>query len=148
MNAGLAIMIAANGVLAVGHKDNSDNAGVIFVGLYMLLFAAILFSYEALQLCPFETLDLIYKKNFGFLYGVIGKSMFLLLYVRGKKYCSRDNRVATSVGIMAFGVGDYPSWSIGTGILSCSWAVAQILAYIWVSQINVFLEESAYFMRP
>ena len=78
-NLGLALMVACNGVLAVGHKSNSDDAGVIFVGIYMIIFASILILYEMIQICPMEQVDLLYKRNFGFLYGTFGKCFYFLL---------------------------------------------------------------------
>jgi hypothetical protein len=39
----------------------------------MLLFAALLFIFEAVQICPCEMFDNIIKRNFGFFYGVFGK---------------------------------------------------------------------------
>lgn len=79
MNTGVGLMVATNGALAVGHKDNSNDADVIFIGIYMVIFAAILMVFEVLQLCPVQSLDNIYKRNFGFLYGVFGKCFYLLL---------------------------------------------------------------------
>jgi hypothetical protein len=39
----------------------------------MLLFAALLFIFEAVQICPWAPIDNILKRNFGFFYGVLGK---------------------------------------------------------------------------
>jgi len=82
MNIGMMFFLSVVGALAiasVGSADSTDATGLIFVGLYLLIFASILFIYEIIQLLPFEALDLFYKKNFGFLYGPIGKGMFILL---------------------------------------------------------------------
>lgn len=76
-NLGLSIMTAASGALAV--KNAGSDAGVGFVGLYLILFSAILFTYEAIQIRPCEALDNIYKRNFGFLYGMNGKCIYILL---------------------------------------------------------------------
>ena len=72
-------MIAANAVFAMGHKSNSSNVGILFVGAYMIIFSFFLGIYELIQLCPIEALDLIMKKNMGFLYGAFGKSSYLVL---------------------------------------------------------------------
>lgn len=50
------------------------------MGVYMILFSGLLFSFEVLQICSCcETLDILYKKNFGFFYGVIGKASYMIL---------------------------------------------------------------------
>ena len=78
-NFGLAICLAANGVMAMGHNSNKDNAGVLFVAGYMIIFGFILGMYELLQLCTIESVDLMLKKNVGFLYGAWGKCFYLFL---------------------------------------------------------------------
>lgn len=79
INLGLSFMVAATGAIAVGDVNNVDDSGQVFVGLYIILFSAILFTFEVLQLKPNSKLDDIFKKNFGFLYGNIGKPCYLLL---------------------------------------------------------------------
>ena len=60
--------------------SNSINDGaVVFVGLYMILFSAILVGYEFAQFRPDSSLDKLLKKNVGFLYGPIGKSVYIIL---------------------------------------------------------------------
>ena len=72
-------MISATGALAVGGANSASDAGAAFVGIYMVLFAGILFVHEVVQIFPMEYIDTVLKKNFGFLYGYIGKSCYLLL---------------------------------------------------------------------
>ncbi len=79
LNIGFMLFLAAVGALGVGASNNIDDTGVIFVGIYMILFAAIEFIFEISQVMPWEALDTFIKKNFGFLYGMIGKGMFITL---------------------------------------------------------------------
>lgn len=79
MNLGLMIFMAATGALGIGGSDNVDDTGVVFVGIYLIVFAAILTFFEIAQLCPGGRLDEFVKRNFGFLYGNIGKGLFLVL---------------------------------------------------------------------
>ena len=79
MTLGLSIFMAAVGALGVGGSTSVNDTGVVFVGLYMIVFAAIIFIYEISQILPSKTLDMFMKRNFGFLYGYIGKGLFLLL---------------------------------------------------------------------
>lgn len=53
----------------------------VFVGVYMLCFSIMLITFEVIQLQPVEALDHMYQRNFGFLYGVKGKGLFIILYV-------------------------------------------------------------------
>lgn len=72
-------MVAATGALGVKDSNSVNDTGVIFVGIYLIVFAAILFAYEMAQICPIEAFDLPMKRNFGFLYGPNGKGLYMLL---------------------------------------------------------------------
>lgn len=76
---GIAVMMAATGALVVAKADSVNDTGIVFIGLYMCLFAAILFCYELIQIKPIEKLDGIYKENFGFLYGPNGRGIYMFL---------------------------------------------------------------------
>ena len=79
------VLLAFTG--AVGIKQSSDtnakeSASIIFVGIYMIVFAATLFIYELLKIFPVSIsayTDSIFKKNFGFLYGPYGRSFYLVM---------------------------------------------------------------------
>ena len=45
----------------------------------MFFFAALLFVFEGVQIKNIETVDHIFRRNFGFLYNVMGKSFFIIL---------------------------------------------------------------------
>ncbi len=79
MNLGSSIFMAATGALGVGSANSINDTGTIFVGIYMILFAAVLFTFEVAQFCAGSSIDNIMKRNFGFLYGYIGKGLFILL---------------------------------------------------------------------
>lgn len=76
---GVSVMMAACGALVVNTADSVNDTGVVFIGVYMCLFAAILFCYELIQLKPIEKLDGVYKENFGFLYGPNGRGIYMFL---------------------------------------------------------------------
>ena len=74
-NLGIPVFLAytgAMGLLALT-SYNSDSTATVFQSIYMLLFAALLFIFEAVQICPCEPVDNVLKRNFGFFYGVFGK---------------------------------------------------------------------------
>jgi hypothetical protein len=75
-NLGICVFMAATGALGVKFSAGVTDTGNAFVGVYMCLFAAILFSFEIIQLYPCDAIDGFYKRNFGFLYGVMGKSAY------------------------------------------------------------------------
>jgi hypothetical protein len=79
MNLGLGVCVLFNGLMALGHKSNTDNVGVLFIATYMVIFSSILVAYEMIQICPIQCIDVPFKKNFGFLYGCYGKCAYLLL---------------------------------------------------------------------
>jgi hypothetical protein len=76
---GAAVMMACAGALGIKNANNVNDTGLVFIGLYMHIFAAILFCYEAIQIRPCDVLDTFYKRNFGFLYGPNGKGAYLIL---------------------------------------------------------------------
>ena len=63
----------------IAGSDSINDSAVVFVGLYMILFSAILVGYELAQCRPASSLDNLLKKNVGFLYGPIGKSVYIIL---------------------------------------------------------------------
>ena len=76
---GTGLLMAFTGVSAIMKVDSSGDAGELFIGLYMILFAIILFMYEVICIKSIEVLENFYAKNFGFLYGPLGKSAYLFL---------------------------------------------------------------------
>ena len=67
------------GALGIGESNSVNDTGTVFVGLYMIVFAGIVVVFEISQILPSQTLDLFMKKNFGFLFGYIGKGLFFIL---------------------------------------------------------------------
>jgi len=112
-NLGFMVFLAATGALGVGSADSINDTGDIFVGIYMVLFAAIVFIYEISQFCPNTSLDTFMKRNFGYLYGVIGKGLFILF-----------------MGVLAFGLSSPRSLAIACGVLVCAWGPVQIAVYL------------------
>lgn len=77
INLGIPTFLAytgASGLVAIQSYDTSSTA-IVFQSIYMLAFAALLFIFEATQICPCERFDTILKRNYGFLYGPFGKGI-------------------------------------------------------------------------
>ena len=106
LNVGLPVTLALVGAYGIKESTNIDDAQVVFMGIYLILFAAILFIFEFLQLLPLESLDLMYKKNFGYLYGVNGKGMYTLLIgifafgLTGESVTTTTSELAQAIGIL------------------------------------------------
>ena len=49
-----------------------------FLSAYMVIFAALLFLYEFIWWQPIASLNIIFRKNFGFFYGLRGKGFYLI----------------------------------------------------------------------
>ncbi len=56
-----------------------DKSGKIFVAVYMFFFASMLFFFELNQIRHVEYVDLLFKRNLGFLYSSTGHAFFLIL---------------------------------------------------------------------
>jgi cytochrome c biogenesis protein CcdA len=78
-NIGMMVFLAAVGALGMGSATSINDTGLIFVGLYLIIFAGLVFFYELSQVLKWERMDDFMKQNFGFLYGVNGKSLFILM---------------------------------------------------------------------
>jgi polyferredoxin len=53
--------------------ETNNNTSIAFMGIYMIIFAALMFIYECCVICPISIVDNWMKKNFGFMYGPIGR---------------------------------------------------------------------------
>ena len=69
--------MASTGAIGIKNAGSVEDTGTVFVGLYLILFASILFIYELAQVCPCSALDNLWKRNFGFLYGPNGKGLYM-----------------------------------------------------------------------
>lgn len=113
VNMAACVMEAACGALGIGQTSSVAETAYVFVGLYMILFAGIIFLYELIQIRPCGYVDEVWKKNFGFLYGVGGKCCFVIF-----------------MGILAFGLSEkIYAMSMSTGILIAVWGFLQGVVY-------------------
>jgi len=92
----------------------ATSANTVVVGLYILLFSLILLVYEIVQVgtkcCTnrLDWIDLLWKKNFGFLYGPLGRGAYVMF-----------------VGALMFGISG--SLATGAAIFCIIWGIALIL---------------------
>ena len=109
INLGLMVMMSATGVLGIKNSSSISDTSVVIVGLYMILFAAVLAIYEIIQIYPCSLIDLVYKKNFGFLYGLMGKSGFTIF-----------------MAVLSFGITNPQQLACATGWLSVLLSIAAL----------------------
>ena len=76
---GMCVMNSSVAALCISEADDAEDADQVFLGIYMILFAIIIFLYEVSQIGPIQFLDNFYSKNFGFLYNPLGKGCYLFL---------------------------------------------------------------------
>ena len=80
MNMGLAALMSALGVLTIiqVHRTGIGDLSEPFLAFYMILFAVLLFIYELMWWSPVPKLNKDMRKNFGFMYGLRGKGLYLI----------------------------------------------------------------------
>ena len=98
INMALMMMMSATGVLGIKNSSSVTDVSAVIVGLYMILFAAMLAIFELIQIYPCSTIDFLYKKNFGFLYGMMGKSGFTIF-----------------MAVLSFGITNPQQLAVATG---------------------------------
>jgi hypothetical protein len=77
---GLSVMMGALGVLTLieVHYTGLTDFSEPFLAAYMILFALLLFVYELMWWQPIPWINKSLRKNFGFLYGLRGKGLYLI----------------------------------------------------------------------
>jgi hypothetical protein len=117
---GLCASMTALGVLALMRNRNIQDFSEWFIASYMIFFSALLFVYEAMWWCTIGPLNKVIRKNFGFMYKIIGKALYLIL-----------------VGLLCIGVSsemlgdlDWLRWftGIGWGLTGIGLIAVQIMS--------------------
>lgn len=68
----------ALGVLGIINFSNGNDIAELFVSIYMMLFASLLAAYELMWWVTIDKLNKSMRKNFGFLYGIKGKALYMI----------------------------------------------------------------------
>jgi hypothetical protein len=110
MNIGLSVMMAALGVLTIisVHENGVGDLAEPFLASYMILFAALLFFYELMWWRPLPGINKSLRKNFGFLYGLRGKGLYLIFVAclclgLGQDASVKEMNYATGAAFLAGG---------------------------------------------
>ncbi len=75
---GLCAAMIALGVFVFLDNLQVQDFAEWFIGGYMILFALLLLSYELMWWCTIPSLNRVIRKNFGFIYKVNGKALYLI----------------------------------------------------------------------
>ena len=110
LNIGLAAMMASLGILTLIeiHKNGIGDFSEPFLACYMVMFAVLLFVYECMWWKAIPGLNKTLRKNFGFLYGIRGKGLYLIFVAFLCLGLGKDASVATlnwSTGIAYLAAG-------------------------------------------
>ena len=119
---GLGVMMGATGVLGIQNAEDAgdeEDSNTIFLGMYLIIFAAILIFYEFVSICGISFIDRFLRNNVGFMYSVYGRGMYMLF-----------------IAILCFSITDPKDLAIGTG---CGVAFAGVL------QIGLYFRWPGYF---
>lgn len=112
---GLCAMMAATGALSImGFGSvNGNQLSHFFVALYLLLFAALWFTFELMTIRPVDYIIAEFKRNFGFLFHPLGKALFIIF-----------------VAFLNFGVKEGDQLGLATGILCIADGIILMLLYL------------------
>ena len=75
---GLCVAMSALGVFVFMGNLKIHDFAEWFIAGYMIIFAVLLFTYELLWWCTIPSVNRIVRKNFGFIYKVNGKALYLI----------------------------------------------------------------------
>lgn len=110
---GLCLLMAATSFVGLSSIKDISATGEIFVAVYMLFFSGLLFIFETVQIRSLELLDNMFRRNFGFLYNTMGKSLFIIF-----------------IAFLSFGLGEPITLSFICGFLTASFGVAELALYL------------------
>lgn len=106
LNLGLSAMMGSLGILTlITYKPSSvKDLTLAFLACYMVIFAALLFCYEFIWWQPVAALNVTFRKNFGFFYGLNGKG-FYLVFIAFLTLGLLNNAVSSSLKGLAYATG-------------------------------------------
>uniref|UniRef100_A0A7S2YMD7 Uncharacterized protein n=1 Tax=Entomoneis paludosa TaxID=265537 RepID=A0A7S2YMD7_9STRA len=112
LNIGLSAAMGALGILScINTTASIDDLTDMMLGIYMAIFAFILFIYELCWWQPIPAINRSFRKNFGFMYGLNSKGFYLIFIAFLTLGLTDSNNSGvdgldwvTGIGWLAFGV--------------------------------------------
>ena len=139
LNVAFMVFLCAAGVEGMKSAALIYDASTGVVGFYLLLFAVMLIIFEIIQIYPCASVDTIYKKNFGFLYGMVGKCLFIIfmaIFCFGlvtNTSASGTDADIISTNTMAQRI------ALAAGILVGIWGIVQLAVYLKVRLLKILI---------
>ena len=109
----LSVLMVLTALIGLTEVGGIEESGRIFVGIYMIFFSVLLMMFEISQIRPCENVDIMFKRNFGFLYGTKGKALFIIF-----------------VAFLSFGLTEPATLCFATGSLYALLGAFQIGMYL------------------
>ena len=66
-------------LLSMSQADSISYSGEVMTAVYMILFTSVLLVFEVGELKQVTLVEHFYRRNFGFLFNTMGKSLFIIL---------------------------------------------------------------------
>jgi len=99
----LCILMFVTSLIGFAYMELGDSLGHFFVASYMLFFSLLLITFECVQIRQMESLEFMFRRNFGFLFDTKGKAFFIIF-----------------IAFLSFGLEEPKGLSVATGILFCA----------------------------
>eukprot|EP00428_Durinskia_dybowskii_P061360 CAMPEP_0170369832 /NCGR_PEP_ID=MMETSP0117_2-20130122/8193_1 /TAXON_ID=400756 /ORGANISM="Durinskia baltica, Strain CSIRO CS-38" /LENGTH=175 /DNA_ID=CAMNT_0010624577 /DNA_START=71 /DNA_END=598 /DNA_ORIENTATION=+ len=109
----LCVLIIITAIIGIQCINGVESSGKIFVATYMFFFSLLLFLFELSEIRPIEWLDHLLRRNFGFLYGTMGKSLYIIF-----------------IAFLSFGLGDPEYLTMSAGISTALFGALEFTLYL------------------
>jgi hypothetical protein len=109
----LCVLMFITALMGLSYMSLASGVGKFFIAIYMIFFSVLLSAYEVLQLHYVESIDFMFRRNFGFLYDTKGKAFFIIF-----------------VAFLSFGLSKPEGMSIACGILFCGLGASEVALYL------------------
>jgi hypothetical protein len=116
----------------------------------MFFFSGLLFTFELMEIKRVEAIDFFYRRNFGFLYNILGRALFVILWVNPHTGFASGYFIfwyfypclcIFSIAFLSFGLGDPQALSYGTGVAVGGFGVFEIALYLKYPEVFESLEK-------
>jgi len=112
-------LMMATAIIGIEYITDIDSTEKLFVAIYLIFFALLLFLQELSEIKKMERLEFFFRRNFGFMYNILGKALFIVF-----------------IAFLCFGLGDPVALTYSTGFG---------LAIFGALQVGLYLKYPEYF---
>lgn len=97
-----------------------DKTERVFIAVYMIFFALLLLLFELNQIKSYENIDMLFKRNFGFLSHTVGNALFFIF-----------------IAFLTFGLVDPQILTFVTGGLLATFGITKLCIYLQYPELLV-----------